>query len=70
MAKEYCVARTKFDKCYSDFEVKNVYIPAGTKVFIVDNDDGFCIVEFVEDNKGYPLTADFMEDELEMVEDD
>lgn len=46
-------------------------IPVGTEAHVVDKfDNGWCIIEFVDHDAGYPIVADYLEDELEMVEED
>lgn len=71
MVEEYGRVRTKVGKKYSDVFVKDVYIPIGVEAYVVDkSQDGYCIKEFVDYDAGYPIVADYLEDELEMIKDD
>lgn len=71
MVEEYKLVRTTTKKIFENIKGEKVVIPVGTEAHVVDKfDNGWCIIEFVDHDAGYPIVADYLEDELEMVEED
>lgn len=63
----YEVVKTK-----NDIKYKNIIIPKGTHVIIIEKYDDWCIVEFCDgyDNKKYPDIEELKYTELEKINKD
>lgn len=71
MVELYKLVRTKIEKKLVTEDGIDVVVPAGAEAYVVDKyESGWCIIEFVDHDAGYPIVENYMEDELEMVEED
>lgn len=71
MVEEYKLVETLVEKKLVNDDDKEVIVPIGARAYVVDKfKNGWCIIEFTDNDVGYPIVADYREDELEMVKED
>lgn len=61
----YTIIKNKEDILFKNLDGREIIIPRGSKSEIIEINDDWYTVEFLNHNNGYPIVYDFKENEIE-----